>query len=183
MIRALKSVTRLFRRSENGSATVEFAITVPAMLLLMCSGVELGFTSIRHAALERAVDLTVRDIRLGTGTFPQDSEVAHNQIKQAICDRVGFIDNCNDNLKLEMILVDTRAWVAPNPDADCTDQSQDAEPPRGFTNGMDNDLMLLRACAKFDPVFPTSGLGKNIAKDDAGQYQLIATSAFVQEPR
>jgi len=43
--------------------------------------------------------------------------------------------------------------------------------------------MILRACAKFDPVFPTTGLGKHIDKDGAGQYALTSISAFVQEPR
>jgi hypothetical protein len=32
-------------------------------------------------------------------------------------------------------------------------------------------------------VFPTTGLGANIPKDGGGQYALIATSVFVQEPR
>ena len=43
--------------------------------------------------------------------------------------------------------------------------------------------MILRACAKITPVFPTTGLGKNIDKDGAGQFQLVSISAFVQEPR
>ncbi len=43
--------------------------------------------------------------------------------------------------------------------------------------------MILRACAKIDPVFPTTGLGKNMVKDGYGQYALTSTTVFVQEPR
>ena len=177
MMRFPMRFAKRFARSQDGHAVIEFAITFPAMLFMLLSGIELGMTNLQHAMLERAMDLTVRDIRLGTGTAPQ-----HDQIKTMICDRAGFIDNCGDNLRLEMMQVDPRAWANVNPEADCTDQSKDVSPVRMFVNGQSNELMLLRACAKIKPVFPTVGLGQNIVKDSAGQFQLIAMSAFVQEP-
>ncbi|MEO1732571.1 MAG: hypothetical protein AAFR45_02925, partial [Pseudomonadota bacterium] len=104
-------------------------------------------------------------------------------VKDSICEYVGFVDDCSLNIRLEMILVDPRNWTEPNRVADCTDQSEDVQPVRSFVNGQDNELMILRACAKVAPVFPTSGFGKNIQKDGNGDYSLIATSVFVQEPR
>ena len=124
------------------------------------------------------MDITVREIRLGTGAAPQ-----HDEIKTRICNRAGFIDACEENLKLEMIQVDPRAWTAIDPDPDCTDKSEEVLPVRSFVNGLDNELMVMRACAKIDPVFPTTGLGANMSTDAFGQYALIATSVFVQEPR
>lgn len=178
MIRNLFSRLRRFRRSDDGSATIEFAITFPSLLFLILSGVELGFVNLQHAMLERAMDMTVRDIRLGTGTAPQ-----HDDIKALICARAGFIEDCDDNLRLEMIQVDPRAWVAPPTDPDCTDQSEDVEPVRSFVNGQDNELMILRACAKIKPIFPTTGLGASLKKDGAGFFALVSSSAFVQEPK
>ncbi|MFK7751454.1 MAG: TadE/TadG family type IV pilus assembly protein [Sedimentitalea sp.] len=178
MINPLALLPKRFRKSEDGHATVEFAITFPSMLFLLLSGVELGMVTLHHSMLERAMDMTVRDIRLGTGTAPQ-----HDEIKDLICERAGFIDACGENLRLEMIQVDPRDWSDINPNADCTDQSEDVAPVRSFVNGQDNELMVLRACAKIDPVFPTTGLGQNFVKDGAGQYSLISISAFVQEPR
>ncbi len=182
MIRAiLRPVTRLlgrFSRSENGAATVEFAITFPAMLLFMLSGIELGMVTLKHSMLERAMDQTIRDIRLSTGTAPQ-----HDEIKDLICARAGFISDCSANLRLEMIQVDPRNWTAISPTPDCTDQSEDVAPVRNFAPGRENELMIMRACAKFDPVFPTTGLGKNVQKDGAGQFALVSVSAFVQEPK
>jgi TadE-like protein len=177
MIRALRSLLFRFRRSEDGSATLEFVITFPAMMIVLLSGVELGMATLQHSMLERALDLTVRDIRLGTGTAPQ-----YDQIKNTICTRAGFIDNCATNLRLEMIQADPRAWTAIPAIADCTDQSLEVTPVRSFVNGQDNELMILRACVKITPVFPTTGLGKSIAKDGAGQFALVSVSAFVQEP-
>lgn len=181
MGRFLASLRRLFV-SQDGHATIEFAITFPAMIFMMLSGVELAIISLHHSALERAVDLTVRDIRLGTGTMPDDEDVNHENIKATICDRAGFIENCRDNLRLEMVRMDPRNWTGLSNDVDCTDQSEDSLPVRNFRNGAENELMILRVCAKIDPIFPTTGLGKSLKKDGAGQYALVTTTAFVQEP-
>lgn len=172
------SFLRRFRRSEDGTATIEFALTFPAIMLVFMSSVELGMATFNHSMLERAVDMTVRDIRLGTGTAPQ-----HDEMKNLICERAAFITECDKNLKLEMVQVDPRNWIGIDVEADCTDLSEEVAPVRNFDNGKENELMILRACAKINPVFPTTGIGKQIEKDGAGQYALISTSAFVQEPK
>lgn len=179
MMRQLRSRIRRFLRAEDGNGTVEFAITFPAMLMFMLSGIELGMMILNHSSLERALDLTVRDIRLSTGTAPQ-----HDQIKDLLCDRTGFIKDCGSNLKLEMVQVDPRNWSGISSAATCTDASKDVQPKTTFKNdAKENELMILRACVKVDPVFPTTGLGKSLTKDGAGQYALVSTTAFVQEPR
>lgn len=167
-----------FRRDEDGNATIEFIIMFPLFIFLLLAGIEMGIIAIRQATLERAVDLTVRDIRLGTGTAPQ-----HDQIKDTICDRAVMVPECKSNLRLEMITVDPENFVAPSVIPDCTDQSEEVNPVRQFTNGMDNQLMILRACAKFKPYYPLSGIGRELDKDNAGYAAITATTAFVQEPR
>lgn len=177
MIR-LPRFLRRFGRSEDGTATVEFAITFPAMLLFTLSGVEMGMVSLQSSMLERAMDMTVRDIRLGTGSAPQ-----HDEIKDLICERAGFVSNCSSSLLLEMVEVDPRNWTGISAEVSCIDRSEEVQPKTEFRNDApENALMILRACAKIDPVFPSTGLGKNIKKDGAGQFQLVAISAFVQEP-
>ena len=177
MIRAVRRHLRRFRRREDGSATVEFALLFAPMFGFLATATEVGMIQVNYAMLERAVDLTVRDIRLGTGAAPQ-----HNQIRQDICDRAGFIRQCSD-LKIEMIRLDPYNFQSPPADADCADRTEAVTPVRSFVNGASNELMFLRACAKFEPVFPTIGMGKNLVKDGAGMYALVSTSAFVQEPR
>lgn len=174
----LYSAFNRFRREEDGTAVVEFAITFPAMLFLFLSAVELGMMSLQHQALDRGLDMTVRDIRLGTGEAPQ-----HDEIKQLICQRAGLISNCGENLRLELVRRDPRLWTALPNEADCTDQSEDVTPVREFVNdAAANELMIMRACVKIDPVFPTTGLGANLVTDGAGQYALVSTTVFVQEP-
>ncbi|WP_425044005.1 TadE/TadG family type IV pilus assembly protein [Primorskyibacter sp. S87] len=178
MIRRIASFARRFRRDETGTATIEFVIVFPGLMVLMLSGIELAFVSLNHAMLERAVDLTVRDIRLSTGAVQQ-----HDELKTTICDRAGFIRDCNSNLKLEMIRLDPFVGVALPDEPDCTDTSEEVKPVRSFENGQSNELMVLRACAKINPVFPTTGLGKTLGDNVDGQYALTATTVFVQEPQ
>jgi hypothetical protein len=167
-----------FRRDEDGNATIEFVIMFPLFIFLLLAGIEMGIIAVRQATLERAVDMTVRDIRLGTGTAPQ-----HDEIKDIICDRAVMVPECKSNLRLEMISVDPENFVAPPVVPDCTDASEEVNPVRQFTNGMDNQLMILRACAKFKPYYPLSGIGRELTKDNAGYAAVTATTAFVQEPR
>lgn len=173
-------VTRLgrFRREEDGNATIEFVIMFPIFMALMLAAVEMGIITMRQSMLERAVDMTVRDIRLGTGTAPQ-----HDEIKTLICDRAAMVPECGTNLRLEMISVDPENFAPPPATPDCTDKSEEVKPVRQFTNGMDNELMILRACAKFKPMFPFNGIGRELGKDNAGYAAITFTSAFVQEPR
>jgi hypothetical protein len=164
-------------RDEKGTASIEFVVVFPFFLGVLLSSFELSMITMRETMLERALDLTVRDIRLETGTAPQ-----HDDIKDLVCERAPVIPDCDKNLRLEMIRIDPSNWVEPDADFDCTDQSQEVQPVRNFVNGMDNELMLLRACMKFEPIFPGAGLGKKLDKDGAGMAALIASSAFVQEP-
>ena len=165
-------------RGESGSATVEFAIIFPFFITLFLSSVELGMIHFRHSMLERGLDMAVRDIRLGTGTNP-----SHDTIKDAICNYAGVLPRCDSNLRLEMILVDPRNYNPPSSTADCIDHSEPPNPAVTFVHGGSNEMMLLRACLVFAPIFPTAGLGYHMPKDGAGNAAMTVASAFVQEPR
>lgn len=168
---------RRFRRDENGSATIDLAIMFPLFIMAMMASVELGFISIKHMMLERALDLTMREIRLGTGSAPQ-----HDKIKQDICNRAPMLEDCEINLRLEMVRLNLRTWTAPPGAIDCVEKSEVVNPVRSFSHGNVNELMLLRACALFEPLIPSSGLGKALDKQ-SGFAAMIAQSAFVQEPK
>ncbi|MFY0681356.1 MAG: pilus assembly protein [Thalassovita sp.] len=173
-----KSLITRFRRDEDGNATVQFVVVFPILFVLLAMAFELGAITVREASLERALDQVVRDIRLSTGAAPQ-----HDEIKSQICEIAPIIHDCENSLRLEMVQLDPRNWSSPLSAVDCSDASVDVNPVRNFENGQENELMLLRVCAKVDPVFPAAGLGKQLPTDEAGQYALVATSAFVQEPK
>ena len=158
---------------------VPFALWTPVFLALIVSSVEIGTITIRHTVLERALDRTVRDMRIsGAGA---SSEI----IKQGICDRSPALAECMARLQLEMIKLDMRDWVDPPLNADCTDTSLlegEVTPMRNFQHGGAHEMMLIRACYKFKPVTPAGMVGGSLGKDDEGYTAIVSTSAFVHEP-
>lgn len=164
-------------RREDGASTIEFVILFPFFVLLVCSSLELGLLMVRHAMLERSMDISVRGLRLGTWQPP-----THNELKEHICKNAAILPDCRNSLLIELRPVSTTTWQPLADGATCIDRSEEIQPVTEFRGGSSNEMMLIRACAKFDPFFPGTGLGKAIRKDDAGQYALIATTAFVNEP-
>lgn len=171
---------RRFRKDTNATVTVEFAILMPLFFMLLTSTVELGMVVLRQSQLERALDIAVRDIRLTTGAAPQ-----HDTVRDQICEISGFIDNCSTSLRLELVQLDPFAWAGVSEQPDCISKPEDIQPVRGFSNdGASNDLMLIRACMRFKPLFSSWGFGEDLATaDPEGLVSLVAVSAFVQEPR
>ena len=177
MITKAKTALRRFVRGEEGSMVVPLALWTPVFMGLIVASVELGTVTIRHAALERAMDETIRSVRIGTGATD------HAGIKQDICDSAAVLPDCANMLKLEMIRLDLRNWAAPPETADCVDVSEPFAPSRTFQTGGSNDLMYLRACYKYQPISPAGTLGATLAKDVHGYAALTAKSAFALEPQ
>lgn len=172
----LMHLLRRFRREEDGNATIEFAILFPFFIFMFCAAVELGMITFRHSMLERGLDLAVRDVRLTTGANFQ-----HDDIKDMICEYAGFLPDCQNHLFLEMEPLNMRAYVAPSRSTNCFDITQTTNPARNFRNGTQNQMMILRACYTFRPIFPLTGLGRHLEWRQREAW-MIATSAFVQEP-
>lgn len=177
MIGLAKKMLRRFRKDDSGNASVEFVIVFPVYLALMLMSIEMGFITLRHTLLQRGMDIAVRDIRLGTGTAPQ-----HDEIKEMICENALMIRDCDTTLRLEMRAANIREFSTLGSPIDCTDAAEPSKPVKEFTPGQQNELMLLRACLRFDPLFPDRTLGSALTKDASGQSSVYAMTAFVQEP-
>jgi len=177
MIQRITSFLRHFRRGEDGTATIEFAILFPAFIVLFVSAFELGILMTRQALLERAVDMTIREIQINTTSRP-----THDDVRNMICARASLIPDCVARTKVEMIQIDPRVAKAISPQPDCIDTGAPFKPVREFRNGSENEMMLIRVCSLFDPIFPTTGLGFQLPRESGNLYALIATSAFVMEP-
>lgn len=192
MIRRTLSGLRRFKRREDGNMTIEFVILVPLLFSMFLASVELGIYSMRQMFLDRGLDMTVRTIRLNTGLdVDQDgvNDLTHDVVKRMICANAGFLssgttDNCEATMRLEMVQRNPRAFVAIPSRADCFDIAQPVNPPRNFVNGVQHELMIMRACVQFDPVFPSTGLGFKLVNGTEGGNKpaLVSVSAFVQEP-
>lgn len=174
----MPSFIRRFAKEESGAVfLIEFVILFPLIFGVFLSSIELSVYSLRQVHLNRGLEYAVRYVRLNTRT-----QMTHDQIKKLVCEGAGNVSNCSTTLRLEMVKVNPRNFTPMNSDVDCIDTSLPVTPERGFTLGKQHDLMLLRACLKFDPMLPTSRLGFKFATDGSGQSAMYAVSAFVQEP-
>ncbi len=178
MKRLFHSLRRFARKDRGSMASIEFILLIPLMMTLLMTSIEMGILQYRQFFLDRGLDMTVRLVRLNTA-----ANFTHEELKDQICAFSG-LPSCADRLKLEMTPVPIRNFVGFAEDADCTDAAQPVQPNRTFVHGAQHELMILRACYKFDPVFPGAGLGFEMAQDadDGGQVKMVALTAFVQEP-
>ncbi|CUH77873.1 TadE/TadG family type IV pilus assembly protein [Tropicibacter naphthalenivorans] len=177
MIGFLKNPLRRFLEREDGSMVVPVALWTPVFLALIGSSIELGTVTVRHTALERSLDQAVRDLRLGTGGTSNDI------IKEKICSSANILPDCMDKLHLEMVRLDLRDWSDPPAKAQCTDTAPEAITPlRNFEHGGAHEMMMIRACFKYQPITPAGMLGGSMKKDAQGYTAIISTTAFVHEP-
>lgn len=175
----LKLLTFLdrFRRNDDGFITIEFALAVPLIFTLFLTSVEMGIYAVRQNFLDRGLDMAVRDIRLNTG-----AEFSHAEIKSRVCQYSGFLEDCDIALTVQMSPVNPRAFAGFAGSATCADVSMPPAPPTPFAHGSEHQLMLVRACYVFRPVFPSTGMGRSFTKDSNGRVKMVSLSGFVQEP-
>lgn len=171
----------LFRRKEDGTATIEFVVLFPLFFSLLLMGLESGFYMVRSVMLERAVDLSVREIRLGNGNIPQFED-----LRRDICENAVVLPNCTDSVQVHMERIDIEPGgvdkmrgafrcITKNSSANALDDTD-------YDVGEENSMMVLRVCMMQDPFFPTTGIGAGLGKTTDGRFAIVATSAFVNEP-
>ena len=163
--------------SEKGAATVEVTIVFPFFVGVFLGGYEVSMMNMRAVMVERATDLVVREIRLGGGV-----QVDHDLVRNAICANTVMIPDCLNVVKIELTSLDADTPVLLD-EPDCEDRGEPGlSDPQNFSNGGQNELMLIRVCAVVEPMIPTFGVGRTIPKDDTGAFWILASSAFVIEP-
>lgn len=173
----MRQLLSRFRREEAGNASVEFAIMFPVILMVFMSMFEVAMIATRSALLERALDITMRGVRITTGLNP-----SHDALRNQICEYGAFLPDCKNTLIVEMTPVQMPAFTMPNYRAPCIDRDTGAVPVHQFTNGTSNQLMIVRACYVVEPLFPISGIGLGLSRDSSGGFQIISASGFVAEP-
>ena len=172
----LNRMAEAFRR-EDGTASMEFVLMVPVVLLIFMSSFESGLLMTREILLEQAVDLTMRELRLGH--YPVVSNVV---LSREICSRTIIFPNCEQNIVIELDRITTTTWAVPTNITRCINSSAPVQPVVNLNAGQENDLMLVRVCVSLPAMFPHMGLALAMPMDSLGNYILLARSAFVVEP-
>lgn len=184
----LQTQLRQFARDTSGTATIEFVIIVPIVMIIFMASFESSLYMIRHVMMERSIDLVVRDIRLG-----KLDGITHGDLKEQICETsalVNSVQQCVDSMKIWMQPISTADFAMVAPPRNCVDRSEPIDPlapepaATEFKFGDDNQIMLLRICLKEEPMFPTTVVGAGLVSDGEadGNYALVSTSVFVNEP-
>jgi hypothetical protein len=168
---------RRLLRDNTAVAAVEFAFVAPLFFALVFSTFEAGWTMTQGMLLDRALDETIRLVRLGGTEAPQTQDA----IRAAICARTPIILDCGNVLSVEMVTIKTPADF-PSDSARCIDRSGKVNPTLRFTPGERASIMYVRACAVIDPLTPLIGLALALPKDSTGGYHLVSISAFMNEP-
>lgn len=175
--RALYNHLGGFVRDETGTGTIEFVLVFPIIFTTFIAAFESGFFMMRYVMLDRAVDMTVRELRLGIIAAP-----AMAKIKKSICDKGNLIDDCVNALKIELVSVNTTSWIFPTGPIQCVDRGKPPDPVIEPNLGVENEVMLIRACLAGKPMFPAAIIAANMTRSSNGDYFVTATSAFVNEP-
>ncbi len=166
-----------FARQENGTSTVEFVLVFPVIFTTFIATFEAGFFTMRYVMLDRGLDMTVRELRLGLIATP-----ALARIKQSICAKGQLIGNCEAAINVELTAVNTVTWALPTTRVECRDFGQTPTPVVEPNLGVENEVMLIRACLAGKPMFPLAMMAASMTRSSVGDYFVTATSAFVNEP-
>lgn len=176
MMRFFRRVLRGFRR-EDGTASIEFVLAIPVLMTVFMASFESGLLMTRSIMLEQAVDVTIRELRLGHYTLPDAVK-----LKKEICGRTTILKECEANTIVELTRISTTNWALPNTKTACIDRDQEIQIPDTMVTILPNDMMLIRVCVRQKLMFPTSTIGMKIASDSKGGYSLVVASAFAVEP-
>jgi len=177
MIRFIAKGLRRFARGEKGTAALEFVLSVPILMSIFAASFESGLLMLRSILLEQAVDRTMRELRLGHYPLP-----TADLLKEEICLRGVILQDCIDNITIEMTRINTTTWAMPASGIQCVDREEEVTPVTALQIGQQNDVMLVRICIVQDAIFPLATLGAALPTDSLGGYALVSTTAYVTEP-
>ncbi|WP_062210328.1 TadE/TadG family type IV pilus assembly protein [Aureimonas sp. AU12] len=161
----------------SGVTALEFALVAPLFLGLVFSTFEAGWMMTKATLLDRALDVTVRDIRIGGTGAPQ----TQSEIRDAVCAEALVFLDCAKSLTIEMNPVTTAADF-PSTAATCIDRGAAVQPVVNFRAAQRSATVFIRACVVSDPLTPLLGLALHLPKDSRGGYRLESSGAFVAEP-
>ncbi len=171
-----KAPGRWFAR-EDGSATIEFVLLFPLLMYLFLSSIEVGVYLMRSVLLDRAVDINVRALRLGTL-----SPATSDELRRRICNDALVLSNCEQTMTIELTPISTTTWDFPTEQVTCVNRDSNIDPVVEFNFGTQNEVMLVRACVITDPFFNSTPLVMDMPLDATGGYAIASVSTFVNEP-
>lgn len=171
------TLRRLLCRDKSGAAAIEFAIVAAPFFALMFALIEIGLVFFGNFTLENAVAQASRLIRTGQA---QTSGFSETQFKQAVCDNVYALLDCNNGLKTDVRKFTSFGGVSLPPplDGDGNLQSNFQYDP-----GVAGDIVVVRVFYEWDLIAQLPDLlGLGLGNMGNGNRLLTASAAFRNEP-
>ena len=168
---------RSLQANRSGATAIEFAILAPIFIAVLFSTFEIGWLITKSTLLDRALDLTIRQIRVGATTAPKSQQA----MATMICDKLYVIPDCSKALTVEMTKIASAADF-PSNGATCVDRGDKFTPSVSFSAGGRAEIMYVRACLVSDALTPFIGIAFHFIKDSKGGYSIVSSSAFMNEP-
>ncbi|WP_170783514.1 TadE/TadG family type IV pilus assembly protein [Ruegeria lacuscaerulensis] len=174
---------RGWRKNEDGAVLVEYALCLPLLLLMLFLTLEFAHLKMRQISLDRVTDQTFRELRLGLIPNPD-----HDSVKDAMCAKTLariILWDCSESLLLQVREVERSVWNLDLGQTNCLDTTPEDGymPPIDFTAGIENQLMIARACLIQRSLFPPINALRSLPRyDEFGNFALVSKSAFVNEP-
>lgn len=170
-----------FARCDRATATLEFCIVFPIIMILFIAVFETAMILIRQVMLERSLDQTVRLLRL-----TDNPAVTAADIRTNICSSTLVLNDCENVLIVDLREVEPPNYILPGEGTLCVDRDGVINPANEFSaqraNAEDNELMLIRVCAEVARIVPFSGFGLNLTRDNNDNLHMTSASVFVNEP-
>ncbi|MBJ3786735.1 TadE/TadG family type IV pilus assembly protein [Devosia sediminis] len=172
-----RTLLRRFLGNRLGSAAIEFALVLPLLVVLTASTLEAGWIMVQTIMLDRALDQTVRELRVGTFANP-----TQQTMREQVCARAVVLNDCENTMALELFEITPAGAGYPTDSSRCVNRDSPIAPVLRFTPGGRSTIMFVRACFVVSPLTPGLGLGLALPKDASGAMRILAKSAFVNEP-
>ena len=174
--RARKRSGKRFRKNQDGSAAIEFAMIAAPFLYLLMAIFETGFMLFSEYVIENGTAQAARMIRTGQ---IQTQSMSQNSFKTLVCGNLASFLDCNNKL-----YVDVRKWTAfaditsSDPIGSNGELSSQAK-NGGFDPGGPMDVITVRVYYVWDLMTPGISMLNNLAN---GRRVLTAGAAFRNEP-
>jgi Flp pilus assembly protein TadG len=169
------STVRRLLRQQDGAAAIEFGLVAAPFLALVFAIMETAIVFFAGQTLETAAADSARLIMTGqaqTAGFDQE------KFKQAVCDRIYGLFNCNSGLYVDVKNYNSFATINTAKPIDANGNLQTGD--FGYQPGGPGDIVVVRLMYQW-PVY-VSLLGLNLSDMSAGKRLLMATVAFRNEP-
>ena len=165
--------------AEAGTATLEFLVIMPAFFFFIANSGEAMTILARGALLDRTLDVTMRDLRLGNL-----EGVTFDEFREAFCENSIGIPDCMKAVAIELRPLNKANVDSMSKSIQCRNRGEKIEPALSPVQaGNANQVMLVRVCASYEPMFPKYiGIGAALPKDENGDYRMVSLSSYVREP-